>query len=179
MKDRGGDQTVVTPAAVCFSGAELPVPLVRQTCSAARTVVARKRILLNTHTHTQNVSNPSFPLNLSLTSPTTTTTTTTTKKKRKTKGKTEKKKAQKDSPLQSPKNNRRRHVATDGAPAQREPVLEHRQRDPAREPEHHGHGVERQDGELVRRGGEEARGEDEVEQGEKGPDGGEEQEVDA
>ena len=39
------DQTVVTPAAVCFSGVALPAPLVRQTCSAARMVVDRKRPL--------------------------------------------------------------------------------------------------------------------------------------
>ena len=43
--EKEGDQTVVTPAAVCFSGAVMPVSLVRQTWRAARMVVARKRAL--------------------------------------------------------------------------------------------------------------------------------------
>ena len=65
------------------------------------------------------------------------------------------------------------------APAQYQIVLEYRQGDPAREPEDHGHGIEGQDGEFVRCRGEEARGEGEVEQGQEGPDGDEDEEVDA
>ena len=88
-------------------------------------------------------------------------------------------KERRNSPLESPENDRCRHELADAAPAQLQVVLEYRQRDPAREPEDHGHGIEGQDGEFVRGGGEEARGEGEVEQGQEGPDGDEDEEVDA
>ena len=84
-----------------------------------------------------------------------------------------------DSPLKGAKHNSGGHDVTDGAPAQGEILLEHRQGDPAGEPEDHGDGIESEDGVLVGGGGEEARGEGEVEEGEEGPDGGEEEEVDA
>ena len=84
-----------------------------------------------------------------------------------------------DSPLQSPKNNRRGHDITDIAPTQEQILFIHRQRDPAREPEYHGHEIEPQDGVFVRYGGEEAGCEREVDECEEGPEGDEYEEVDA
>lgn len=49
--------------------------------------------------------------------------------------------------------------------------------DEAREPEEHGQGVQSEHGYRVGEGGEEAGGEDEVDEDEEGPDGGEDEEA--
>ena len=56
-------------------------------------------------------------------------------------------------------------------------VIEYRERDEGREPEQHGQRIEGEDGEDVGEGGEEARGEGEVDEDEERPDGGEDHEV--
>lgn len=56
-------------------------------------------------------------------------------------------------------------------------VIQHRQRDKGREPEQHGQRIEGEDGEDVGEGGEEARGQGEVDEYKEGPDGGKEHEI--
>lgn len=57
-------------------------------------------------------------------------------------------------------------------------VQPHGQRDEAGEPEQHGQGLDAEDGELVRGGGEAGGGDDQVHEREDGPDGDEDQIVD-
>lgn len=97
----------------------------------------------------------------------------------------------KDSPFKSAKHDRRRHLAAiithKRTPLKLIPVnvaendimdvmIVDGERDEAREPEEHGEGVETEDHERVRDGGEEFGGEGEEDDDEEGPDGDEDHE---
>ena len=96
-----------------------------------------------------------------------------------------------NSPLKSPKHDRRLNLAT--VPSNIRARLEilipitnidilgammpHGERDESGEPEEHSQGVQTEHGDRVGDGGEEARGEGEIDEDEEGPDGGEDHEA--
>lgn len=84
-----------------------------------------------------------------------------------------------NSPLESPENAGRNNGSAHLPEAEIETMIPHCQRDEAREPEERGDAIDDRICELeVPSAGEEARGEEEVDEGgEDGPDGGEEEKV--